>query len=373
MRQKHSLERLFFAALVIIGLSAAFFGQRSVQAQGITGSNWEGYYWSNPTFQGNPALARIDAAILFNWGTGSPAPGIIPNDNFSVRWYNRIAFAAGTYRFRAGADDGIRVAINGQIIIDRFTPAVGGFTVNTADVVLGAGTYEIIVDYYEGVGDAGVLFDWTVVSGGGGGVPGVGTTPFPTGVPATPTKVPVVKVVVIVDRANIRSGPGTSFPTIGEAFKDQQFTAIGRNGDFGFETWYLLDLGGGARGWMFRQVIYVYGSDPAALPRTREVINAPAINTGGSDAPGGGQPAAVEPFEVRGITLNNALVRNIPSLNGERIGVIPKGATFQILKLSNNQAWVFVTYEDLRGWTFVPNIRVTVGRLGVLPRGNTAP
>jgi uncharacterized protein YraI len=365
-----TLGRLFIAALIALGLGAAALGHSPAQAQGITGSNWEGYYWANPTFSGSPALFRIDPAILFNWGTGSPAPGIIPNDNFSVRWYNRIAFAAGTYRFRAGADDGIRVAINGNVVIDRFTPAVGGFTVNTADVVLGAGTYEIIVDYYEGVGEAGVLFDWTVIAGGDGGVPGGGVI-SPTA-PAAPTNVPAVKAVVIVDRANIRSGPGTNFPTIGEAFRDQQFTAIGRNGDFGFETWYLLDLGNGARGWMFRQVIYLYGSNPANLPRTREVIDAPAIAPSGADA-AAGQPPAVAPFEVRGVTLNNALVRSFPSLNGERIGVIPKGATFQILKLSNNQAWVYVSYEDLRGWTYVPNIRVTVGRLGVLPRGNTAP
>ncbi len=361
--------RLLLAALIALGVGAALLGRSPAQAQGITGSNWEGYYWSNPTFSGSPALFRIDPAILFNWGTGSPAPGIIPNDNFSARWYNRIAFAAGTYRFRAGADDGIRVAINGNVIIDRFTPAVGGFTVNTADVVLGAGTYEIIVDYYEGVGEAGVLFDWTVLEGGGGiGVPGGGVAPTPV---FTPTRVPAVKAVVIVDRANIRSGPGTNFPTIGEAFRDQQFTAIGRNGDFGFETWYLLDLGEGRRGWMFRQVIYLYGSNPAGLPRTREVIDAPAIAVGG-EAPVGELPA-VQPFEVRGVAQNNALVRSFPSLNAERIGVIPKGASFQILKLSNNQAWVFVAYEDLRGWTYVPNIRVTVGRLGVLPRGNTAP
>ncbi|MFQ3534854.1 MAG: SH3 domain-containing protein [Aggregatilineales bacterium] len=361
--------RLLLAVLIALGLGAVMLSQSPARAQGITGSNWEGYYWANPTFSGSPALFRIDPAILFNWGTGSPAPGIIPNDNFSVRWYNRIAFAAGTYRFRAGADDGIRVAINGNIIIDRFTPAVGGFTVNTADVVLGAGTYEIIVDYYEGVGEAGVLFDWTVLAGG---VPGVGATPFPTPVGATPTKVPTIRAVVIVDRANIRSGPGTNFPTIGEAFRDQQFVAIGRNGDFGFETWYLLDLGDGRRGWMFRQVIYVYGGNPASLPRTREVIDAPAIAPSGAEAPSG-RPPAVQPFEVRGVAQNNAMVRSFPSLNAERIGVIPKGASFQILKLSNNRAWVFVVYEDLRGWTYVPNILVTVGRLGVLPRGNTAP
>ncbi len=365
--QHSTFGRLFIAALIALGLGAAALEDTPARAQGITGSNWEGYYWPNPNFSGSPVLYRIDPAILFNWGTGVPAPGL-PGDNFSVRWYNRITFADGTYRFRAGADDGIRVAINGNIIIDRFTPAVGGFTVNTADVTLSAGTYEIIVDYYEGIGDAGVLFDWTVIAGGDGGAPGAAPLPATPAPPAAPP----LKAVVIVDRANIRSGPGTNFPTIGEAFKNQRFTAIGRNGDFGLETWYLLDLGNGARGWMSRRVIYLYGGNPASLPRTREVIEAPALAPSGADAAAGQLPA-VQPFEVRGIALNNALVRRFPSLNGERIGVIPKGATLQILKLSSNRAWVYVSYEDLRGWTYVPNIRVTVGRLGVLPRGNTAP
>ncbi len=340
---------------------------RIAQAQAETGSNWQGYYWNNPTFSGSFTASRIDASVNFNWGTSQPIAGIGPN-NFSVRWYNTITLQAGTYRFRAGADDGIRVAINNQIIIDRFT-SVDSFQVNTTDVTLQAGSYQFIVDYFNGAsGPAGVLFDWTTITPGQptvgpGGVASGGTvTPFWT---ATP--IPVLKAVVIVDQANVRSGPGLNFPTIGQAFLDQILKPVGRNGDFGFDSWYLLDFGGGFRGWMARRVIYLYGGTVDSLPITQEVINAPAIS-GGQPA----QPAAVGPFDVRGVAINNAVVRNAPSrIETQKIGIIPEGGTFQILKLSTTQAWVLVNYNGLIGWTYVPNIRVTVGKFGVLPRGDT--
>ncbi|GAB4550527.1 MAG: hypothetical protein OHK0023_16550 [Anaerolineae bacterium] len=365
MRAKQTWFKYVMVALVAcLVFSIALIAAIPAQAQGQTGSNWEGFYWNNANFQGSPTLRRIDPAINFNWGQGSPDPSI-PADNFSVRWYNRIQFAAGTYRFRAGADDGIRVAINGQIVINRFTPATQ-FIVTTADVQLGSATYEIIVDYYDGGGGAGVLFDWTAITGGGN--PGVATTPFPTALPPTPTKVPIIKGVIIVDRTNIRGGPGTEFPTIAQALYDERFVAIGRNGDFGFETWYLFDLGNGGRGWIYRPNVYLYGGDPASLPRTKEVINAPPLAV---ESAGGGSPPEVGSFEVRAVTLNNAIVRDAPTdRSGQKIGVIPKGATVQVLKLSLNQAWAFVDYEGLQGWTYVPNIRLTVGRYGVLPRSN---
>lgn len=362
MRQQFRLRTrqagliLLCAALLLT--SVVLVAPGTAQAQG----GWQGFYWNNTNFDGPPNANRTDTTINFNWGSNSPIAGINA-DNFSVRWYNTVAFAAGTYRFRAGGDDGIRVAINGQKIIDKFT-STGSYQEGTAEVVLGAGSYQIIVDFFETTGLAGALFDWTVVSGGGvtPTVPGVTVTLTPF---ATATKIPQVKAVVIVDTANVRSGPGMTYPTIAQILRDQVYKPIGRNGDFGFETWYLLDLGDGRKGWASRSVIYLYNGDPASLPRTKEVIDAPAL----PEAPPGS--VAVQPFEVQGVARNNALVRSAPSLRvGEKIGVIPKGSTFRILRLSRNGAWLFVDYSGLQGWTYTPNVRVTLGSLSALPRGD---
>jgi len=375
MRKKSLAILVLCVALCGAMFIALIPGNRMIRVQADGGSNWQGYYWNNANFSGTYTASRVDSVVNFNWGNSQPIAGIGPN-NFSVRWYSTITLPAATYRFRAGADDGIRVAINNQIILDRFT-TVSSFQVNTTDVTLPAGTYQFIVDYFNGpTGSAGVLFDWeTITPGqptiGPAGVAGTGATVTPFW---TATPVAELKGVIIVDQANIRSGPGLSFPTIGQAFRDQIFKPIARNGDFGFDSWYLFDLGGGAKGWMARWVVYLYGTPGATvavLPISDEVINAPAITTTSGGGQNGGQ-TAVGPFDVRGVALNNAVVRNAPSrIETQKIGIIPEGGTFQILKLSTTQAWVLVNYQGLVGWTFVPNIRVTVGKLGVLPRGDT--
>jgi hypothetical protein len=357
---------MVIGALVVALLGMVFAsGPYTANAQGQTGSNWQAYYWNNKDFSGAPVLARVDPAINFNWGTGSPDASV-PADNFSARWYNTITLPAGTYRFRAGADDGIRVAINGQIIINLWTDAVNGFQVTTADVVLGAGTYNFIVDYYEAVGEAGVLFDWTVAGAGGfpEGVATAVTTPLPTWTP-----LPTVKAVVIVDVANVRAGPGRNYPTIAQVARDEVYMPVARNGDFGFETWYLIPLPGGGQGWIFRQLVYLYNGDPALLPVSQVVVNAPAITPVGEASTGA--PAGVGPFEVKAVTRNAAIVRDIPSLySSSKIGVIDIGQTVNVLRLSLNHAWVLVDFNGLQGWVYVPSIRVVVGNLGNLPRGN---
>jgi hypothetical protein len=236
--------------------------------------------------------------------------------------------------------------------------------VTTADIVLGAGSYNFIVDYYSASAAAGVLFDWTVAGSGGfpSAVPTTVSTPLPTWTP-----VPKLKALVIVDNANVRAGPGRSYPTIAQAARDQQFMPVARNGDFGFETWYLIALPGGGQGWIFRQVIYLYNSDPAFLPISHVVIDAPAI----SPVSETGEPVGVGPFEVKAVTRNAAIVRDGPSLyTGSKIGVIELGQTVNVLRLSKNHAWVLVDFNGLQGWVYVPSIRVVVGNLGNLPRGN---
>ncbi len=63
-------------------------------------AGWRGEYFNNVNLSGRPALVRDDAAINFDWGLGSPAPGI-QADNFSARWVRTVPLGGGTYRFFA--------------------------------------------------------------------------------------------------------------------------------------------------------------------------------------------------------------------------------------------------------------------------------
>jgi hypothetical protein len=49
---------------------------------------------------------------------GSPAAGLVGADAFSVRWTNTVNFPKGIYRFRATVDDGVRVFVDDQLVID---------------------------------------------------------------------------------------------------------------------------------------------------------------------------------------------------------------------------------------------------------------
>lgn len=107
---------------------------------------WRGEYWANKNLSGTPTLVRNDQNIDFNWGFGAVAPGL-PDDQFSARWTRTINFAAGTYRFYARADDGVRVLVDGQKIIDHWQLDNGRRTYQ-ADMTL-QGNHTVVVEYFE--------------------------------------------------------------------------------------------------------------------------------------------------------------------------------------------------------------------------------
>lgn len=66
------------------------------------------------------AFVRIDPTIDFDWKRGSPDPEI-PCDYFSVRWTGRVtANSTETYTFYAETDDGVRLWVNDQLLIDEW-------------------------------------------------------------------------------------------------------------------------------------------------------------------------------------------------------------------------------------------------------------
>lgn len=131
---------------------ARFWWERQLAFTG-----WEGQYFTNPNLQGDPVLVRDDATINFEWGTGSPA-AVIAGDNFSVRWKRTVAFDAGHYRFYARMDDGLRVRVDGQLLLDEWRD--GSDRTVATDVELPAGNRQIEVEYYEKSGGALVSFWW---------------------------------------------------------------------------------------------------------------------------------------------------------------------------------------------------------------------
>lgn len=135
----------------------------STAAQAATGvqSGLRAQYFNNQSWYGTPVLTRQDATVNFDWGTGSPAPGVVNADNFSTRWTGNLTLSAseaGTYTFRGMADDWITVWIDGQMVLHN-----GGTwnnQVTSLPLVLSAGVHSIRIDTNEGSGGATAQLSW---------------------------------------------------------------------------------------------------------------------------------------------------------------------------------------------------------------------
>src|SRR5205814_7027452 len=110
---------------------------------------------------------------------GSFGPVGFPSyDNFSARYTGDITLpAVGTYGFTAVADDGVRVAIDDVVVIDRWFDASGWSpTVNVANSVAGS-RHRIRLDHYEATGNASISLYWTPPGQAGAIVPGSALSP----------------------------------------------------------------------------------------------------------------------------------------------------------------------------------------------------
>ena len=146
-------------------------------------TDWKGEYWTNAELKGNPAISRNDKAIDFRWREKAPVYGM-PKDKFSVRWTRTVNFQDALYRFSAKADDGIRVYIDGKRLLNEWHTAAGN-TIYTFDKQL-KGNHTIVVEYYDGSGNAVVKFWWEKV---------IPAPPTPTAPPPTPTSPPEPQIV----------------------------------------------------------------------------------------------------------------------------------------------------------------------------------
>jgi len=109
----------------------------------------------------NLVLSRTDPQINFNWGDPGSPDASVPVDQFSARWTGEVEAAfTETYTFYTNSDDGIRLWVDGQQLVDNWTDH--GATENRGSIGLVAGnTYSVVMEFYENGGGAVAELRWS--------------------------------------------------------------------------------------------------------------------------------------------------------------------------------------------------------------------
>lgn len=139
-----------FGVLFSVGFTAR--AQQGLQGEYFNGQNFD-----------QKVLTRTDAQINFIWDNVAPVPGLDPHV-FSVRWTGKIkAPETGTYLFRAHVDDGIRVMVNGKMLINAW--GMHDSERFTGEIALTAGQqYDLRVEYFNALFEGEIQLFWQLPS-----------------------------------------------------------------------------------------------------------------------------------------------------------------------------------------------------------------
>ncbi|MGB2695526.1 MAG: PQQ-dependent sugar dehydrogenase, partial [Dehalococcoidia bacterium] len=134
--------------------TTTFFDDATINDTYISGppdTGWQAQYYNNITLTGPPVLTRTESPVDHDWALGSPDPAVNA-DNFSARWTRTIQPPSGTYRFITTTDDGVRLYLDGNLIIDQWIDQAGAS--HNAVRTLDGGPHNLKMEYYEHLGGA---------------------------------------------------------------------------------------------------------------------------------------------------------------------------------------------------------------------------
>jgi hypothetical protein len=180
------------------------------------GTGLRGDYYDNKDLT-TLALSRIDPQVDFNWGNGSPDPRIAI-DSFSVRWTGQVMpYYSETYEFCVNSDDGNRLWVNGQAVVNDWSDhsardKCGTITLSACQL------YNIQLEFYENTGSASVHLSWDSPSESDQVIPMKNLYPAtgvpPTDRPNTATPTPTITRTPTITPTPTKSPTITQTPTI---------------------------------------------------------------------------------------------------------------------------------------------------------------
>ena len=166
-------DALYSNTATVIGQLPA--GDQTTYGSGVT--PWIGYIYDGVNNFSTNYLGTITepSASSFSESFSCTACTISTNgcnlftETFSVRFKSRQTLPCGNYQFTIGGDDGVRLSIDGgsTYLINDYSDH--SYRTATATTYLTAGTYDLVLEYYEASGGNDVTFASVVVTDGIGG------------------------------------------------------------------------------------------------------------------------------------------------------------------------------------------------------------
>ena len=144
--------------------SASFINSSAVGiGTGLIGQYFTNHTSQNP-FTGPPVLMQTNATINFNWSANGPDP-LVGKTNFTVRWLGSVQPQfSETYKIITTADDGVRLYLNGQLLIDDWVDKTVATSQTNTILLVAQQFYNLELDYYQKTNSASVFLSWSSAS-----------------------------------------------------------------------------------------------------------------------------------------------------------------------------------------------------------------
>ncbi len=162
--------------------------------------------------------------------------------------------------------------------------------------------------------------------------------------------------VISYGRVNVRSGPGIGYEIVGQLDVNQRTEAIARSNEM--NDWLMIRLGDG-EGWVAYFTVDVQG-DPAALP----VL-----------VPDSSGTSLIPPSRLVSVRFNVRL-HGQPELESPVLLIVPFNNQVTAIARSIDGEWLYVGFNDSRGWGVTPLFDISPEELQDLPvleRGTATP
>nr|WP_315172641.1 glycoside hydrolase family 3 N-terminal domain-containing protein [uncultured Flavobacterium sp.] len=123
-------------------------------------SGLKGEYFNNRNVEGTPVLTRVDNQLEFDW-PWSPGTGVT-DDDFSIRWTGFIkSDKAFDGWLGLSSDDGIRMWIDDQLVIDNWTKGATSIVTTPKNIEAGK-KYKVRIEMWEGGWGARAHLRWNL-------------------------------------------------------------------------------------------------------------------------------------------------------------------------------------------------------------------